>query len=245
MPSCGTSSKLPGSNIFLICSSDAPAGRAAGGAAAGAGAAADATSTACSAPPRALAVSTSASTMRPCGPEPLMPSNSRPASLATRRASGDANTRSPLGCGAAPGGVELCGVAIAVCPSVAAAVVAGTDDGTGAAALPGAVTPAPPAPTVFGSSPSLAMMAINWLTGTSAVPSATKILARMPSSMASTSIVALSVSISAITSPDLIASPSFLSHLARLPFSIVGDRAGIKTLTDMKRTFLRLRNCGR
>ena len=42
--------------------------------------------------------------------------------------------------------------------------------------------------------------------------------------------VALSVSISAITSPDLTASPSFLSHLARLPFSIVGESAGIRTL---------------
>src|SRR5258708_13361903 len=33
-----------------------------------------------------------------------------------------------------------------------------------------------------------------------------------------------SVSISAITSPALTWSPSFLSHLERLPFSMVGDR---------------------
>ncbi len=52
----------------------------------------------------------------------------------------------------------------------------------------------------------------------------------VPSSTASTSIVALSVSISAITSPDLTLSPSFFSHLARLPFSIVGDSAGIRML---------------
>ena len=45
--------------------------------------------------------------------------------------------------------------------------------------------------------------------------------------------VALSVSISAITSPDLTLSPSFLSHLARLPFSIVGDSAGIRMLIGM------------
>ena len=68
------------------------------------------------------------------------------------------------------------------------------------------------------------------LTGTSCVPSGTRIFAIVPSSTASTSIVALSVSISAITSPDLTLSPSFLSHLARLPFSIVGDSAGIKML---------------
>src|SRR5437773_1485723 len=42
--------------------------------------------------------------------------------------------------------------------------------------------------------------------------------------------VALSVSISAITSPGLTGSPSFLSHLARLPFSMVGDSAGIRML---------------
>ena len=47
--------------------------------------------------------------------------------------------------------------------------------------------------------------------------------------VASTSMVALSVSISAITSPDLMVSPSFFNHFARLPFSIVGDSAGIKT----------------
>src|SRR5271167_1029255 len=59
----------------------------------------------------------------------------------------------------------------------------------------------------------------------------------MPSSMASYSIVALSVSISAMTSPVLTASPSFLSHLARLPFSIVGDKAGMRMLMGMARQF--------
>src|SRR5262245_30020429 len=51
--------------------------------------------------------------------------------------------------------------------------------------------------------------------------------------MASYSMVALSVSISAITSPDLTLSPSFLSHLARLPFSIVGDSAGMRMLVGI------------
>jgi len=70
-------------------------------------------------------------------------------------------------------------------------------------------------------------------TGTSGVPSGTRILASVPSSTASYSIVALSVSISAMTSPGLTLSPSFFSHLARLPFSIVGDNAGIRILTGM------------
>ena len=72
-------------------------------------------------------------------------------------------------------------------------------------------------------------MAIGVLTATSAVPSGTRILPSVPSSAASTSMVALSVSISAMMSPALTASPSFLTHLARLPFSIVGDSAGINT----------------
>jgi len=39
--------------------------------------------------------------------------------------------------------------------------------------------------------------------------------------------VALSVSISAITSPALILSPSFFTHLARLPSFMVGEIADI------------------
>jgi hypothetical protein len=109
--------------------------------------------------------------------------------------------------------------------------------GAGAASAfgEGAVAPPPDAgaETLFGSSPSAAISAMSSLTGTSAVPSGTTILARMPSSTASTSMVALSVSISAITSPDFTVSPSFFSHLARLPFSMVGDRAGIRILMGM------------
>src|SRR5258708_15502505 len=70
----------------------------------------------------------------------------------------------------------------------------------------------------------------------SAVPSGTRIFAITPSSIASYSMVALSVSISAMMSPALTLSPSFLSHLARLPFSIVGDSAGIVMLIGMMST---------
>src|SRR5258708_364164 len=59
------------------------------------------------------------------------------------------------------------------------------------------------------------------------------ILARTPSSIASTSIVALSVSISANTSPDLTLSPTAFTHLAILPSVIVGDRAGIRISTGI------------
>ena len=90
--------------------------------------------------------------------------------------------------------------------------------GFGAATGAGAAPLLAPAAAAFTSSPSPASTAISWLTGTSAVPSGTTIFASTPSSAASTSMVALSVSISAMMSPDLTLSPWCLTHLARLPF---------------------------
>src|SRR5262249_56309467 len=85
---------------------------------------------------------------------------------------------------------------------------------------------------------------MSWFTGTSAVPSGPTILASTPSSTASTSMVALSVSISAITSPGATLSPSFLSHLARLPFSIVGESAGMRMLIGMASSAQRVGGAG-
>ena len=70
-------------------------------------------------------------------------------------------------------------------------------------------------------------------TFTPPVPSATSSLPTTPSSTASNSIVALSVSISARIWPDLTASPSLTSHLDSVPSSIVGDKAGIRISTAM------------
>ena len=93
------------------------------------------------------------------------------------------------------------------------------------------------AATSLSFSPSPKITAIGAFTNTSSVPSATMILPSVPSSMASISIVALSVSISASTSPDFTLSPSFFSHLASLPFSIVGERAGMKMVTGINNLF--------
>ena len=81
--------------------------------------------------------------------------------------------------------------------------------------------------------PSSARTAITVPTATFSVPAATRICATTPSSMASTSMVALSVSISAITSPDCTISPIAIVHFATVPDVMVGDRAGMVTLTDM------------
>ena len=80
------------------------------------------------------------------------------------------------------------------------------------------------------ASPSSTSTAIGSLTFTPAVPSGTRILPSTPSSTASTSMVALSVSISAITSPARTASPSFFNHRASVPSVMVGDSAGIRML---------------
>src|SRR5262249_43957741 len=57
------------------------------------------------------------------------------------------------------------------------------------------------------------------------------------SSTASTSMVALSVSISAMTSPGFTSWPSATSHLASLPSSMVGDSAGIRISVGISSVF--------
>src|SRR6185437_2065326 len=79
------------------------------------------------------------------------------------------------------------------------------------------------------ASPSPAITAIGAFTATFSVPSGTRILASVPSSTASISMVALSVSISASTSPAATLSPGCLCHFASLPSVIVGESAGIST----------------
>jgi hypothetical protein len=97
----------------------------------------------------------------------------------------------------------------------------------------GAVSPLPSAPASGTSSPSSTRMAMGLLTFTPSVPSAIRILPMMPSSTASNSIVALSVSISARMSPAETVSPSFTSHLASVPSSIVGESAGMRISVAM------------
>ena len=118
--------------------------------------------------------------------------------------------------------------------------------------------------TVDKSSPSSANIAIVLPTLTFLEPLGTTIFARTPSSCASTSIWALSVSISRRMSPDLndcpaplwpdllICKPSCIFHDAMLPSVMVGDMAGIlnRVVTDrlndvVKKTSKNIRSrCG-
>ena len=164
-------------------------------------------SSAAGAAPFCSAASISALTMRPFGPLPFSVARSMPACFAIRRASGDAKMRSPTGVvpvaalrrrpaaqRLAAGllrrsaGRRLPAVrspASAPRPSVQRAAFA-------PAPRPAPPRPAPPAPR-SAHSPSRPRCR-----------PATRILPSTPSSTASTSIVALSVSISAITSPAVI-----------------------------------------
>ena len=76
------------------------------------------------------------------------------------------------------------------------------------------------------SSPSTDSNAISVLTLIFSEPSLTNIFSIFPSSGDSSSIVALSVSISAKISPESTSSPSLTNHFTKLPVSIVGDNAG-------------------
>ena len=222
----------------------------------GAGAGAGAEAAAAGAAP-GLASSTSALTIRPLGPLPVMVERSIPFCSANRFASGDAMMRSPDAAGAAAGaGAGLGAGAGALVPlaastsslvilpfgpvpvivlrsiplasaSLRAVGVAAGPSFDGGAAGAGAGVGAAAAASASASSPSSASTAITVPTETFSVPSSTAIETSVPSSTASNSIVALSVSISAMISPDRISSPGFTSHLASVPSSIVGDSAGI------------------
>ena len=106
---------------------------------------------------------------------------------------------------------------------------AGGASGAGLAALGAAAGAAPPPATAPMSSFGSAMIAIRPPTGT-AVPGVTRSFRRTPEPNASSSMSALSVSISAMMSPPEIRSPSCLSQRSSFPVSIASESFGITTL---------------
>ena len=149
--------------------------------------------------------------MRPAGPVPLMAWRSMPFSAAILRASGEALMRSPVS------EIEATGAAAFVGAGALCAEAAGATTGAlavGAAAESPFITARMPPITAF------------W-------PSATRISLIVPSSNASISMVALSVSISASTSPISTLSPTFLCHLITVPSVMVSESLGISMLMAM------------
>mmetsp|Transcript_64907 Transcript_64907/g.130484 ORF Transcript_64907/g.130484 Transcript_64907/m.130484 type:complete len:235 (+) Transcript_64907:927-1631(+) len=175
---------------------------------------------------------TSAAVTRPRGPVGGMARTSKLLSRAMARASGEAKTRpaesSPTrgAGGAAAAGTTGTGAAAAAGAGGAGALAgADTGAGEGAGADSAAVYSANAATRAASSSVSSTIITtgvptlISW-------PACTRILATTPGSWASNPIVALSVSISAMTSPAPKLSPSFTFHDAIVPASMVGERAG-------------------
>ena len=157
-----------------------------------------------------------------------------PCAEARRLASGLALTRSPEAGAAAGAAGGAAGAGAAGAGAGAAGPAAGEGAAAGAGAAPASAFVSVCAGGAAGlaagadaASSSPAISAITAPTCTPSVPSGTRISITVPSSTASNSIVALSVSISARRSPDFTTSPTLTSHLASVPSSIVGERAGI------------------
>src|SRR3990167_423185 len=191
--------------LSLIVSTGTPAG---GGAIAGATAAAKeggVGAVSSEAMPR------SARTIRPLGPLPVRAARSTPPASAMRAARGLPLSRSA-------GDVRR-GAGVLAAGAGAASGAGGRGAGFSARAA------------AIAGSGNLSLASLNSAmtdpTATSSVPSAIMSFAMRPSAAASYSIVALSVSISAMRSPVFTVSPSATSHLASVPFSIVGESAGI------------------
>ncbi len=216
-----------GSSAEGTASAGAAAFAAAGAAALGASTGAVSDAAVAFPAPEDKASSISRFTMRPWGPDPDSFARSSPSFSAMRRARGEANIRSPEDAAGFSVGFSAAGSGFDAGFSAAFSIFAGSDPFAAAASDLESPTDAI---AVSMSSPSSARIAMGSLTATPSVPPSIRILAIMPSSTASNSIVALSVSISAITSPDATLSPSFKSHFANVPSVMVGDSAGIRIL---------------
>ena len=154
----------------------------------------------------------------PPGPVPFMLETSIPFSAAIFRASGDTLIRSPSEV------VELAGaVAAGVATEVSGSADSPSSAGSGEALSEEAEEV---------SSPSSARTPNVVPTGTFC-PASTRISVRTPSSKASISIDALSVSISAITSPISISSPTLTLQEIRVPSVMVSESFGISIFTDI------------
>ena len=184
----------------------------------------------------AAAASTSRLTIRPPGPEPLICLRSMPRSSAMRRATGEALMRPPsvvdaaakgaTGATGAAGAAGVAGAAGAARSGAAGAAggvaAAGVVSG-GAVSAPEPASGAPlPSPAIAGAAAASAMISeissscaaitpIRVPVGTVA-PSSTRTFLSTPEPSASTSMFALSVSISTTASPVSTTSPSFFSQ---------------------------------
>jgi hypothetical protein len=161
------------------------------------------------------AASTSSTTIRPPGPEPTKSAKSTFFSPANFLAKGDALTRPSFACAGAM--ISFLG------ESTFSSCFFG---GTGAASAAGFAGVGAGLLSADALSPASSNDASAAPTCTES-PSCTKMSPRTPSSNASISITALSVSTSAMTSPISTVSPGDLCHLTRTPSVMVSLNFGI------------------
>ena len=170
--------------------------------------------------------STSRRTMRPPSPLPATLPISMPFSSAIFLANGDALRRPLVVAGAATGAAT----ATAAGADTGAGATAGAAAAKGAGAAAAGMAAASDAIKAATSSPSLPRMAK--MESTLAVwPLSTPMCRSTPSWKDSNSIVALSVSISASTSPLFTLSPTFLCHAATVPSVMVSLSLGMRTIS--------------
>mmetsp|Transcript_36715 Transcript_36715/g.56394 ORF Transcript_36715/g.56394 Transcript_36715/m.56394 type:complete len:264 (+) Transcript_36715:1330-2121(+) len=172
-------------------------------------------------PPDAAAA-TSEAVILPFGPVPVTVLKSIPSSAALFFANGEATTRSPVAAAATTFGAAFAFDTAAAGCGVVGAAAAGAPDRVAAYAWRAGI-----------SFSSFAISATGAPTAPLS-PSSVIIAARYPSSNASTSISALSLSTTIIASPAEIGSPSALSHETTFPSFMVEDNAGISTLLKSK-----------
>src|SRR5690349_1790200 len=153
--------------------------------------------------------------MRPPGPDPVTDDKSTPCSRAMLRASGDVSSGAAVDADGTSGGP-------------ASGLTGGWPDVGVTSAAGGGDTVVAAGGVVGWTSAAVPITAIGVPMGT-VVPSGTSTWASTPDSYASSSMTALSVSISARTSPLPTGSPSCLTHRLRMPSSMVSDRRGMIT----------------
>ena len=175
-------------------------------------------------------------TIRPFSPDPCTEFRSIPFSFAIFLANGEANTRpfdsateAAAGAGAgACAGVGVTGAGAGVGTSAAGA---GVDAGAASSFASSAGAAASASLRIAStSSPFSPIIAKTAFTG-AFPPFSTPMCSKTPSKNDSNSIVALSVSISARSSPEATSSPTCLCHSATTPSVMVSLNFGIKTIS--------------
>ena len=173
-----------------------------------------------------IAARTSSARTRPSGPDPVMLPRSMPAWRAMRSARVDVPGSSPLGWGA-----------FCTCCNPCDSCRSGLARESGVESSPPASFASKLAPTAGGvsewgvsecvvSAAVSSSTASTWSACTSSLPSATRISVMTPASSASSSTTALSLSISAMTSPGDTLAPTPTCHLMSVTAASSGDTRG-------------------